>query len=61
MPIGYDGDRQTLSKRTLQEPNLIVLALEISALSRAEAFQHVLCFLLPQLCINIHQFQTAEE
>lgn len=61
MPIGYDCDREAPSKWTLQEPNLIVLLSEISALRRAEALQHVLCFLPPQLCINIHQFLEVEE
>lgn len=54
LPIGYDRDRQALSKWTIQEPNLIVLALEISALRRAEAFLYL--FLQPQLWINTYQF-----
>lgn len=61
MLVGYDCDRQASSKWTLQEPNLIVLVVDISALRRAEALQRVLCFLPPQLCINIHQFTEVVE
>lgn len=61
MPIGYDCDRQALSKWTLQEPNLIVLALEMSAWRRAEASPRVLVFSPPRLWINTHQFQAVEE